>query len=262
MECWRFKAGTRYTLVKLELTDPSALTLYWGSSEITTPDGTTWETGLLKAGPISFQANDFETNVVMHTCPFTFADRRHSPMTSGTLLDTLASHRWHGASVTVYRWHSAMAGNPEQVYKGQIFEFETGRERVLVRTMQRQDWNRRLPIAEVTRAAFPRAGESMIGRPAGGIAYGDLRGPGARPPAPRFGYFYGGNGSGNGYRYAGIRGAVVTRGRGSGGEKSRVLFTHHPCALFEDESQSALAMYDVGGMLCDMDPLGHDTFNS
>jgi hypothetical protein len=154
LTAWRSRAGSKITLVKLELTDPSAVTFRWGSSETNTPDQTTWETGLHSAGPISVPGELLDSEVHPCTCPFEFIDRRMSSQAAAlTLSDTLSSHRWHGAYITAYRWHTALTAWADalQVYKGQVFEFQLERGVLSIRTMQRMDWNRRLPVEEVRR---------------------------------------------------------------------------------------------------------------
>ncbi len=254
------------TLVKVELTDPSALTLYLASRPTTTPGSPPrfWQAALSDIGEVVEPGDLGVFDPGLATFDFRMSARPLAGQAvSDFSLERLASHYWYGATVTAYYWELGLASFSDalQIFKGVVIEYETEDNQARVYCQQRNAWIRRLPAVEVTRQKFPRAPEKSIGLPAGAICYGDLRSPPARAPASAYGDFQQGITSVVGPRRAGVRGTVVSLGKG-GGSKGKVLFASHACKLFNSDVDGATPAIEAGDRLAEIDPIGGDVFNA
>lgn len=263
LTAWRSKLRSAATLVKVELTDPSAKTLYLSSAELATPDGQVWEMALADAGPIEAPGEFLTSDVSLATCSFTvLGERTLSGQTSpDTILDLLASHYWPGAYVTLWLWERSLANWSDalQVFKGQVQSFEVEGFQARISCRQRTDWNKDLPVEVVTRTAYPRAPEESIDKPIP-FVYGALRGVPARRPASEYGSFQHGITNVYGGRRA-LRGIVTSVGRGNAAEKQRVLFASHACQTFHDWDLGCGPYIEGGDRLSHIDPISGDIIN-
>ena len=259
----RYDAQKRL-LVKVELTVPSTLTLKMADDSLTTTGPEYWEPLLGDHGPIVAEGSYLTADVSPATFSFSIRDRKAAAQAAGlTALDLLASYRWHGAKVTAYLWEGGVAGvAPQQVFGGVVVSYALGTYEVTFQCMQATDWNKRMPLVEVTRARWPRAPEETVGM---GVPerWGKWRDVEARATgAARWdASFQHGMMSAAGAR-RGARGIVVNAGRGDGAEKGLVLFASHALKTFNDEANGCTPLLEVGGHLCDLDPIGGDVVNA
>lgn len=255
------------TLVKVELTDPSALTLQLSSREVVTPGSPPqfWQAALTDIGDVLEDGAHGAFDPNLATFDFTLGPRPlRGQSVADSALKLLASHYWHGAVVTAYYWELGIASfdsDKLQIFKGKVIELETESDRAKVYCQQRDSWIKRLPAVEVTREKFPRAPEKSIGKPAGATCYGDLRGIPAIAPANPYDSFNQGLNSTLGIRRPGVRGVVVSIGQGGSGKKGRVLFAHHACKQFNSDVDGSTPGLEVSGKLCEVDPNGADVIN-
>src|SRR6185436_19864200 len=97
LNLWRQLAPTdsskRITLAKIELTVPSALTLRYATTEIHTPDGNTWQAGLIP-GSVRAAVEWLGAGMAPVDTTIRLAKRRDASQTSGTLHDLLSDYVW------------------------------------------------------------------------------------------------------------------------------------------------------------------------
>ncbi len=252
------------SLVKVELTDPSAVTLYLSSREVVTPGSPprVWQAALDDIGPVVEPGDLGAFDPGLATFDFRVTARPlGSQSASDSGLDLFASHYWYGATVTLYSWELGMAdfSKAAQWFKGVVIEYETEDNRVHVYCQQRNGWITRVPADEVTRQKYPRAPEKSIGL-AVPICYGSLLTPPARSPASAQGAYNQTLTGLVGLRRAGVRGVAVSLGKGDG-VKGRVLFAGHACKTFNDDAAGSTPAVPHGNVLCEIDPTGGDVFN-
>lgn len=250
-------------LVKVEITSPSALTLYLATDQTTTPDGRTWSLGIADA-MISHRTEFLASTVPLATLSFTLLNLIPPQLGSvaKTLPQSLAAYRWAGATVTAYLWETSLATGPEQAFKGKVLpQLELDSLSPRIYCQQRTDWNLQLPATEVSKDANPRAPERYQGLPVP-ICYGNLRDAPARSPAQEY--------DTNGFvqfrpyvaaGFRAMRGVVTRVGRGNAGEKSRILFASHACKTFFDSDKACRIFLEHTDRLCPVLPKSGADFN-
>ena len=253
------------TLVKVELTDPSALTLYLSSRGTNTPGATPqfWQAALDDIGPVVESGNLGTFDPGLATFDFRLTPRPLAGQTVDELSGKLfASYYWYGATVTAYYWETSLTSFTDalQIFKGVVIEYETELNAVNIYCQQRNSWVKRLPTDEVTRGKYPRAPESSIGLPVP-ICYGSLLTIGARAPASEQGAYNQTLTGLLGLRRGGVRGVPVSLGKGDG-VKGRVMFAGHACKLFNSDVDGTTPAIAFGDQLCEIDPIGGDVFNT
>ena len=261
LELARENANEALTLVKIELTEPSALTLRFGEEEVTTPDGQTWEKGLADPGVTTTASQLLQTRLAAVSYSCELADLEYSVLT-GKLSASLSAYLWNAATITVYLWYPRLASFADagQVFTGQITFVRAEGLKLVVDAERTFTFNKRLPAEQVTRSTYPRAPERSIDRPIPFII-GSHRTPPALSPASAYGGFQWGIVNGRGAR-GGLRGVVASTGRGDTGEKGLVLFASHACHALHDETIGCSPFLEYGDKLCDVDPIGGDIVNS
>jgi hypothetical protein len=254
-------------LLKVELTDPSTQTLYLTNRDAFAAPGSppqVWEAALDDVGPVVHSGSLGTENPELATFDFHIAPKRLGYQVDGdNAVDSFGDFYWYGATVTLYQWEMGLTdfADAHQIFKGVVIDYQTENIGVRVYCQQRNSWIVRLPDVEVTRAKFPRAPDKSIGLPVP-ICYGDLRDYPARLPATDYGLFRQGITSIAGMRRAGVRGVVVTAGKGDTGQKGRLLFASHACALFNDDATGSTPAIESGDRLSEIDPIGANVVNA
>lgn len=263
LEAWRHYDRRRgHCVVKVELTNPSALTLRLAGTELETPDGT-YEFALQDVGPIVAEGGVGAPGPSHATFSFSLLNRRLSAQSSGTALNLLASHVWYGAAVVVYFWEESLSAwnKAAQVFEGTVIRHEVEGLQAKILCRSSVSALRQLPATVIRRDTDPRAPEASMGLPRGGIIIGSHRSPPAREPASPYGLFQQGITSCYGGQAA-VRGVITKVGRGAGGEKGQVLFASHACKTFNSDVDGTTPFIEAGDKLCEIDPTVGDVLNS
>jgi hypothetical protein len=260
LAAWRSSARRPVTLVKVELTSPSARTLYLATAEVATPDGQVWESGISEVD-IHDKASFLTNAVVLSSANFSIVNRQLSYQsgTNRTIAEVFTDYKWKGATVTIYFWER---NSPDvlQRFKGRVLDYQLTAKGAQVDLLQRRDFNKEMVGKRVTRDANPRAPEQGLGQIIP-ILYGSMPAAPARHPFPAaYGTVE--------HRLERIRGAsrltravLVDVGAGPT-SKTRVLFAPHACKTFSDTTKGCAVWMDVDGNLAFIDVAGGDIFNN
>jgi hypothetical protein len=258
-------------LVKVELTDPTPLTLYLSHRDFVLLETTLagvkrgWEAALDDIGPIVHNGSLGALDPALATFDFHIAPKRlASQAAAAQAPDLFFGYHWRGAAVTVYQWPLGLdqfLTNGHQIFSGVVIDYQTENIGVRVYCQQDNSWIRRVPDIEVTRAKFPRASEKSIGLPVP-VCYGDLRDDPARPPATDFDTFRQAFTSIAGMTRAGVRGVTTRIGTGGAGQKGEVLFASHACKLFNDDANGSTPAIELSNRLSEIDPDGALVLNA
>jgi|SRR5882672_7415167 len=255
LAAWRSHTRQGALLVKVEISDPSAETLYLSSLDLATPDGVYWEQFITEAENIE-APGDFNGNTVqLCSTSFTMARRKlASQAVNDDLMDHIAAFRWIGATVTYYLWETSLSDFADafQVFKGVIQNYDVEENAVLFSCLQRRNYNFSMTPIIVSKDRFPRAPETSLGSVLP-TCYGALRDVPARPPASNYGDFQQGIVSVAGGRRA-FKGVVTKVGRGNATEKGQVLFAGHACKTFHDQTKGCTPYILIGDRLAQVDP--------
>lgn len=152
-------------LAKIEITTPSALTLYVGESEVLTPDGQLWEGGL-KLDPTRQEVDTLGTGPNPGSSTLYLENRRYSFQTSGeTIGDALSSYLWQGATVTVYLWDRELSdfADAGQRFSGIVDSYEMDDARLTLNCLQDRSWNKPAPTVTVDQTNYPNAPDGQQG---------------------------------------------------------------------------------------------------
>lgn len=265
LAAWLPSGRDAATLVKIELTDPSALTLYLATREVSTPASPPqfWQGAIADVGAVAEPGNLGAFDPGLATFDFTLSGRPlRGQGVDDSALDLLASYYWYGATVTAYWWETSLTAFSDalQIFKGVVIEQETESNQARIYCQQRNSWVVRVPAEEVTRAKYPRAPEKSLGLPIP-ICYGKLLTPDARPPAAAQGAYNQTLTGLLGLRRAGVRGVPVSLGKGDG-VKGKVLFAGHECKVFNSDVAGSTPAVPFGDRLCEIDPAVGDDFSA
>ena len=172
------------TLAKIEITTPSALTLYVASAEIVTPDGQLWESGL-KADPIRQEVDVLGTGPNPASCSMSIENRRYSFQSAGTDIgDALSDYLWQGATVTLYLWERSLTHNVADEgwrFKGTVDSYALDDLKVTLNCLQDRSWNKPVPTVSVDQTNYPNAPDGQQGAVIP-IVYGSHIAPPLRSP--------------------------------------------------------------------------------
>lgn len=152
-------------LAKIEITTPSALTLYLGESEVVTPDGQLWEGGL-KLDPIRQEIDALGTGPNPGSTTIYLENRRYSFQSStDTVGDALASYLWQGATVTIYLWDRGLSdfADAGQRFKGIVDSVELDDLKLTLNCLQDRSWNKPVPTVTVDQTNYPNAPDGQQG---------------------------------------------------------------------------------------------------
>jgi hypothetical protein len=269
LAAWRRENRDIATLVKVELTSPSALTLYLGSREVATP-GTppqVWQAALADIEPIARTARLRESSWAPMSAGFTVLDVPLAHQTGGKrALDVFRTHRWIGAICTFYFWDVSLTAAADLATIGHKFMvqgYEVEGWKAIVRAIQRWDWNLEADLVPVNRKRYARAPEDSLGHFIPKVR-GSVRGNPLRPPwLNRWGDDQHGHDLVVGARHC-VAGIVVDAGGGgtAPGTPTRVLFASHACKVFHDQTLGAMPLLAVDDKLAILDPADADVFNT
>lgn len=235
LAAWRSLSASRVALVKIDIATPSALTLRFGTTGIIAY-GEAWETGL-ECDPIRKRVEYLQTGFVFADCSFRLANR---DTTWGRLSTLLATNRWQGATVTVYRWEQSLtdfATDAAQMFVGTIDRIDHEPGGVRFYAVESRAWNKTLPTVVIDKQTYPDAPEVANGLPvpiiAGDFSAIGLRSPWAAALTNKDDQEDSGAGSGV------VPGIVVDPGTGAADVK--VLFASHACAEIFDRADGRTA---------------------
>jgi len=170
------------TLAKIELSVPSARTLRYATAEINTPDGSTWQYGLI-CDPIRASIDWLGPGISPAEATIWLANRRDASQSSGTLLNLRSAFLWQNAIVTLYIWVTSLQSFTDalQVFRGKVSKpGKTDREGMTLNLLQDQSWNSQLPPV-VDKTNYPDSPDVSQGLPVP-ILYGDFSAPPMRAP--------------------------------------------------------------------------------
>jgi hypothetical protein len=190
LTAWRQFPAARCTLARFDLTVPSSLTLRYGTTEVHTPDGNTWQLGLA-CEPLRHAINYLDPGVSPADATVRLAKRRDASQSSGTIHDMLHQYLFQNATVTIYLWvDEARLGLPVtlafsdalQVFQGVVSrpaeEDATG---VSFYLLQDQSWNKQTPPTVVDKTSYPNSPDVSQGLPIP-VIYGAHLSPPMRSP--------------------------------------------------------------------------------
>ena len=221
-------------LARIEITSPSALTIYAATDEVRTPDGSHWEPLLGKAISISSPGGFLSSDVNLGTADFRLVDKRASFVANGETVSTvLANYDVVGATVTIILWERGLSSWEDRLerFVGVIQTYRVTTGEIRLSAIQPVDWNRDVTPRRITMQEYPQAPEESVGAALPTIL-GRIPGlPMRRPFAASY----------SDLQYirelvaGGVRmapGVLVDTGRGGGGTNppARVLFAGHRCA--------------------------------
>lgn len=183
LAAWRRHDARRVTLAKIELTVPSSRTIRYATTEIHTPDGSTWQTGL-SCEPLRHSVPYLGAGVAPAEATMRLAKRRDASQTSGTIHDLLSDFLFQNAVVTLYLWEQGLTNFADalQVFQGVIARpAEVDAEGVTFHMFQSMTWNKQTPPTVVDKVSYPDSPDVSQGLPIP-IIYGDHRAPAMRSP--------------------------------------------------------------------------------
>lgn len=152
-------------LAKVEISTPSALTLYLGESEVLTPDGQLWESGLT-LDTIYQEVPSLGTGPSPASTSIAIENRRYSFQSSAaTIGNSLSDYLWQGATVTIYLWDRDLTDFADacQRFSGIVDSYELGDERLTLNCLQDRSWNRPHPTLVVDKTNYPNAPDGQQG---------------------------------------------------------------------------------------------------
>lgn len=163
---WDDLSGRRpATLAKIELVSPSTQTLYLSSTELFTPDGQFWESGL-KAGSIRATVDFLGTGPNPCDATIRIADRRYAFQSSGTIVDAVSQYQWQGAAVTLYLWEQRLTDFADalQVLNGVVDSYSIDDSWLTLNLLQSRTWNKPCPPTVLDKSTYPNAPDGTVGQ--------------------------------------------------------------------------------------------------
>lgn len=232
---WRNKVNRRLrTLAKIEIANPSAVTLRVATAETFLSDGTVWESGL-RGGRLRASIDRLGTGPNPADITVRLMDRIYPFMAGGTVSDTLATHQWQGAVVTLYVWNDARdasgaqvlaAADLLQVFSGVVDSYVLDDTGLTLNLLQSGAHNKPIPPTTVDKLTYPNAPDVSQGRPVP-IIYGDHRALAMRTPwTSAYGNKQYQEDAGAGF--GAVPGLIVDPGLGAAHVK--VVYASHACA--------------------------------
>jgi hypothetical protein len=263
LKAWRRSGREPFGLVKVELTDPSARTLYLSTAEVATPGSPpqVWEGVLTKWGPI-VAPGSFGSRTI-DLCSGTFqlpaAGRLAYQTGAARLSDAFRQYDWQGAKVTFYFWEGTLTdvADLQQQLAGRVQTCPIKDGIITVHVLQQLD-DREIPDEVIGTDKWPRAPEKSKGR-VPPIDYGRLKALPLRTPpwTAEYGNIATGH---NGLQLiAGGRravpGVVVDIGRGGdAGGPTKIVFAGHPVKRIGDDTNGTTLWMEQDGKLCRLQP--------
>lgn len=258
---WRLGSSrVPITLARLAFPAPSTDMLIIASQEVVLPDGSIWESGF-KGGTLSEKVGMLDTGPNPCDASCQIANRLYPFMTSGVAADTLATHKWQGATITIWFWNDVRdasgnqllaATDKYQVYEGVVDAFDYDDNWIYLNLLQSRSWNRRAPNRRIDNSSWPNATDVALGI-AEPVVMGDFSAfPMRAPHTTSYGNKSVQEDSGGG------RGAipllVVDPGLGSANVK--LLAAGHECADLLNRSGGLTAFIVANDVLAPLDTAG------
>jgi len=169
---WRLGSSrVPITLARLAFPAPSTDMLIIASQEVVLPDGSIWESGF-KGGTLSEKIGMLDTGPNPCDASCQIANRLYPFMTSGVAADTLATHKWQGATITIWFWNDVRdasgnqllaATDKYQVYEGVVDAFDYDDNWIYLNLLQSRSWNRRAPNRRIDSTSWPDATDIALG---------------------------------------------------------------------------------------------------
>lgn len=238
-------------LARIELTVPSARTLYLAKHDVVTPDGQLWEGRIAASEPVRFPGSYLSPGPDLATGGLTISTARLAYQTSGDVLDSLAAYRWQGATVTLWYWADGLTVNDAAcIFVGIVdrvsptYDPERGAS-VELGLVQDSSWDVPLPPNVVNRIDDPDAPEATLGVPKpiiyGGFTALNDKSPAGTPFGSEPDREKGGCGSGA------VPSLIVARGVDS--TKRTVLVADHALTTLVDRATGHSLFVAGGGQL-------------
>lgn len=258
---WR-DASTRFpvTLAEIVFPSPSTDTIQIASSEVVLPDGSVWEAGF-KGGTLSERMAPLDTGPNPCDASCQIANRIYPFMASGVAADTLSTHKWQGATVTIWFWNDVRdasgvqllaASDKLRVYEGVVDAFDYDDSWIYLNLLQSRSWNKRAPNRRIDSTSWPNADENVFGL-AEPIIMGDFSAfPMRAPHTTSYGSKSLQEDSG------GARGAIplLLVDPGLAAANVKLLAAGHECADLLDRSNGISAFIAANETLAPLDTAG------
>jgi hypothetical protein len=191
LAAWRRLTAARTALCKIDLTTPSAKTLRFATTGCDTPDGFTWQEGLI-CDPIRESISMFGPGVTPSDASIWIANRKEASQAAGqTMEDLLSDFLFQNATVTLYLWirerefgiaPTLGASDLFQVFKGRVSRpAEIGPDGFRLFMLQDMSWNKQVPPTVVDKVSYPDSPDGSLGLPIP-IIYGAHLAQGMRSP--------------------------------------------------------------------------------
>ena len=248
LTAWRTYVAGRVTLVKIDLTVPSSLTLRYATRETGTPDGSAWQVGV-ECDPIRESIELLGAGVTPSDASVRITK---VPISSslGTIHSVLSKYLFQNAVVTIYLWVNGAglsASDMFQVFKGFVSKtVDMSSSGVTLNLIQDMSWNLQMPPTIVDKSTYPNAPDSSQGVVIP-IVYGKHNAiPMKSPWTSSYGSKSKQEDSGAGLGV--IPGIMVDPG--VGGAKAKVLFAGHNMNKLLDRSTGD-SVFILGGDILD-----------
>ena len=183
LKAWRSYQSRPVTLAKIAFQTPSALTCFFATTEIVTPDGQLWQTGL-SADPLRATLDILGTGPNPVDCAIRLAPVRHASQAVGkTVLNLPTGFLLQNATVTIYLWEQSLASFADalQVFSGQVCRHDADPSGLTLYLLQDLSWNKIMPPTAVDVVSYPNAPDGQQGIPIP-VIYGEHHAPPMRAP--------------------------------------------------------------------------------
>jgi hypothetical protein len=148
---WRQVASRQpCLLVKIDLTVPSAKSIYLADTWVRTPDGITWDSVIVSADAIRADHGVLSPGPNLCSASIVVASRRKlswQTALNDTIIDVMQDWLWEGAAVTMYLWDKKLTSTADrlQVFSGIVDELRITNETSKLDFVQRQSWRVNIP---------------------------------------------------------------------------------------------------------------------
>jgi len=248
------RSAKRMTLLKVEIASP-AVTLYFSEGEVWA-GGFLWQKGITGEVLIREASPFLGTGPDLATTSITLDANRYSATLGGTIAESLATHQWQGAAISVYRWDRSLtsfASHAFRVFYGRVNRPVPEGAALTLHCMQGRTWNQKVPTTAVDKISYPNSPEvgsgAMIPVVYGSFLALPLRSPWSSAYASKQAFEDLGGGAGA------VPGVLTDPGYGS--NNVRVTFADHAVKTLNNNRTGGLTQFIVGGN--QLDPMGGAT---
>lgn len=158
LAAWRSYSARPAALCLVSLTAPTSLSCRFGTTELHTPDGNTWEAGFA-CDPIRTRIAYLESGIILTDTAFSLVNRAYACL-GAKPADSLKSYRWQGATVALYLWEQSLTSFSDalKVFEGTIDSIPSVTvSEVSYTVIQSRSWNKAIPTAKVDKVSYPNA---------------------------------------------------------------------------------------------------------